>query len=147
MLSHNQCFFFSRNMGQVTPIKNVFSLSKKIFSGSKYPKNIVFNFENRCTAHISLLRPGPPGREEAVCGLFAGHEPPAAAGTLTSSDSFLEINKYLAGYPKKSWFLLLTVRFVRSKYPRNMLLYFENKRTALILNAACLYHTMEQISW
>ena len=33
------------------PEKYFFSLSKKIFSGSEYPKNILFNFENRSTAY------------------------------------------------------------------------------------------------
>ena len=33
------------------PENYLFSLFKKIFSGSKYPKNILFNFEKRCTTY------------------------------------------------------------------------------------------------
>ena len=53
----NQCVLFSRIIGQVTPKINYFYNLKKIFSGSKYPKIILFNFEkgsnglNRWSCH------------------------------------------------------------------------------------------------
>ena len=45
----NAVFFYSRNAGFVTTKKQVFSLSRKIFPRSKYPKNVLLNFENRST--------------------------------------------------------------------------------------------------
>ena len=43
------CLFFSRSIDQVTPKVVYFHYLKKAFSGSKYPKNNFFNFENRST--------------------------------------------------------------------------------------------------
>ena len=56
-----QCFLFSRIIGQVTPKINYFYYLKKLFSGSKYPTNILFYFEKGSTAdriavnHSTLL--------------------------------------------------------------------------------------------
>ena len=36
------------------PENYLFSLSKNIFSGSKYPKKILFNFEKRSTGHVQV---------------------------------------------------------------------------------------------
>ena len=47
-----QCFIFSRNIGWVTPKINYFNYLKKILSGSKYPENILFRFENRSTDDV-----------------------------------------------------------------------------------------------
>ena len=44
-----QCFLFSRYIGWVTLKINYFHYLKKVLFGSKYPTNIVFNFENRST--------------------------------------------------------------------------------------------------
>ena len=53
----NQCFCFSRNIGEVTPkiiyVNYLFSLSNKIFTVSKYPKNNLFNFEKRSAGRTS----------------------------------------------------------------------------------------------
>ena len=46
--SSGQRFFFSRNVGHRE--KCLFPLLKKIIFGSKSPKNVLFNFENRSTA-------------------------------------------------------------------------------------------------
>ena len=47
-----QCFFFSRNIGQVTLKYYLFSLSKSIFPESKYPKHVWFNYENRSAGYF-----------------------------------------------------------------------------------------------
>ena len=44
-----RCFFYRRNIAQVTPKIIYFYYLIKIFSGSKYPKNVLFNFEKRST--------------------------------------------------------------------------------------------------
>ena len=46
----DQCLFFSRNIGQVTPTIVYFHYLKKICFGSNHPKNNLFNFENRSAA-------------------------------------------------------------------------------------------------
>ena len=38
------------------PENYLFSSSKKLFSGSKYPTKYIFNFENRSTAHGDLQK-------------------------------------------------------------------------------------------
>ena len=48
--SHSQCFLFSRIIGR-SPQKLFIFISKKILTGSKYPKNILFNFEKGSTGH------------------------------------------------------------------------------------------------
>ena len=45
----SQCFLFNRNVGQVPPKIIHFHYLKKTVSGSKYPKNVSFSFENRRT--------------------------------------------------------------------------------------------------
>ena len=47
-----QCSLFSRNIVYVTPQIIYFHHMKNIFSGSKHPKNILFNFENRSTVQV-----------------------------------------------------------------------------------------------
>ena len=44
----SQCFFFSCNFG-CAPKKYLYSLYRILFSGSMYPLNISFNYENRST--------------------------------------------------------------------------------------------------
>ena len=47
---HGPVVLFQPKYRLAHPENYLFSLSKKIFSGSKYPKNILFIFENRSTA-------------------------------------------------------------------------------------------------
>ena len=48
-------FCFSRNIGKVTPKINYFHNLHKVSSGSKYPENITFDWENRSTgAHVRV---------------------------------------------------------------------------------------------
>ena len=56
MYSRLQCFFFSRNIGYLTLKIIYFHYLLKNKSGSKYPKNILFNFENRSTGRLSRLK-------------------------------------------------------------------------------------------
>ena len=51
---HNQCSFLASISSGQPKIVYFYSLSKKI--GSKYPKNILFMFENRSTAHNITFR-------------------------------------------------------------------------------------------
>ena len=46
-LTSDQCFFLNRNFRLGHPENYLFPLSKTIFSRSKYPRNILFNFESR----------------------------------------------------------------------------------------------------
>ena len=45
----HKCFYFSRNIGSVTPKIIYFYYLKNTFIGLKYPKNILLNFENKIT--------------------------------------------------------------------------------------------------
>ena len=47
--SCNQWFCISRNTGQITLKIVYFHYLTKNFSGSKYPKHLLFSFENRST--------------------------------------------------------------------------------------------------
>ena len=51
----DQWLFFGRNIGQLTPRILYFNYLRIFFSGSKYPKNSLFNFEKRCTALDAML--------------------------------------------------------------------------------------------
>ena len=48
-LVSSQCFFSSRNTSQLTPKIIYFDYRKQCFSRSKYPKNMLFNFEKGIT--------------------------------------------------------------------------------------------------
>ena len=57
----HHCFFFSRNIGWLT-LKNIHFHYLQIFSGSKYPKNILFNFEKKSTGDHDLSDSTPGAR-------------------------------------------------------------------------------------
>ena len=63
-----QCFFFLPKHRLGHPENYLFSLSKQIFSGSKYPKNILFKFENRSTG-------GAQWSDNAACHTSTGNWP------------------------------------------------------------------------
>ena len=48
---YRQYFCYSRNIGQVTPKSSNFYCIQKLVFGSKYPENVLFNFENRSTGY------------------------------------------------------------------------------------------------
>ena len=50
-LTSYQCFFLSRNYRLGHPENYLFLLSKNLFTGSKYPKNKLINFEKINIAH------------------------------------------------------------------------------------------------
>ena len=61
--ARRQCFFFSRNIGQVTPKIIYFHYLIKYFPDQSIPKNILFNFEKRSTGPETFF----PKRNNAGC--------------------------------------------------------------------------------
>ena len=64
-MDDSQCFLFSRNIGR-SPQKLFISLSKNMFSGSKYPKKELFFFGNG-RRQYSAQRANKTGALENVC--------------------------------------------------------------------------------
>ena len=50
LVARHQCCRFGRYIGEVTPKNTRVYYTKNYFFGSKYPKHVLFNFENKTTA-------------------------------------------------------------------------------------------------
>ena len=104
VLGRVQCFFFSRNIGQLTPIFFFFIIYKNIF-WIKVSKKIF---------HLNL-------KTEALVGSLIPKTP---------SSVLLFQPKYRIGHPENYLFLLSKKIFFGSKYPISILFIFENRSTA-----------------
>ena len=104
------CFFFSRNIGQTTLKIIYFSLSKKILSGSKYPKNILFYFENRSTDVQLSTQPIQEVPSPLVCSFMVrGYKASIQLCTheLATGNAYVQIEvatTNLSGATKTVWY-------------------------------------------
>ena len=121
------CFFFSRIIGYLTPKIIYFHCLKKIFSGSKYPKLVLFNFEKRSTA-VCFLQKFHCQEDLGPAGRYSLSAPRGAFGSLGVSTFFWP--KKRSGHPKTYLFVLIKKNLSGPRYPKYILFYFESRSTA-----------------
>ena len=96
-----QCFFFSGNTAWATPIFFYFLLSKNIFSGSKYPKNKLINFEKRnadTRASCGMNRTNNEALSSARVPRYTRLQLPASGSRLQLCRSVVTNNQRLIGH-------------------------------------------------
>ena len=108
------------------PENYLFLLSKKIFTGSKYPKNKLIKFEKRNTGRYPQVQPP----HQALCG--AAHWPFFTCGCVRCAAPYRQcffVSRNIVRSPWKLFFLLSRKIVSGSKYPKNILFNFENRST------------------
>ena len=69
LMGDTQCCRFSRNIAQVTPKIIYFYYQKKMFVGSKYPKNTLINVEKNFTGDTACLDKFDRSDAKTIAGL------------------------------------------------------------------------------
>ena len=120
--THHQCFFFSRNIGQLTLKTIYFYYLKKLFLDQSIQKSFYLILKKEALRITPLHRVLTQWdvRSRCMCSTVLLFKP-----------------KYRLGHPENYLFLLSKKIFSGSKHPKNKLFDFENRSTGAVAREQC----------